>query len=137
MGFARLGVGTDKGHPEREYGMPNRSLDDFAGGGTDEEAAEDETADAEAADAETADTEAADAETVDAEIVDAETADAETADAETADAEATVEASDPDVETLATYRWTPSGTTCPQCGTSAEKTWLDGEEYVCADCKNW
>ncbi|WP_411965833.1 hypothetical protein [Haloferax sp. YSMS24] len=117
--------------------MPNRSLDDFAGGGTDEEAAEDETADAEAADAETADTEAADAETVDAEIVDAETADAETADAETADAEATVEASDPDVETLATYRWTPSGTTCPQCGTSAEKTWLDGEEYVCADCKNW
>ncbi|WP_416840265.1 hypothetical protein [Haloferax sp. DFSO52] len=74
--------------------MPNRSLDDFAGGGADEEATEDETSDEQAV-------------------------------------------SEDYVDTLATYRWTPTGTTCPQCGESVEKTWLDGDEYVCVECKHW
>jgi hypothetical protein len=60
-------------------------------------------------------------------------ADATTAEAETNDGDD----SSTDADTLATYRWTPTGTTCPQCGTSVEKTWLDGDEYVCVDCKNW
>ncbi|KAB1198048.1 MULTISPECIES: hypothetical protein [Haloferax] len=86
--------------------MPNRSLDDFAGGSTDEEATEDERGDAEEPASETT-------------------------------GEATRSESEPDVDTLATYRWTPTGTTCPQCGDSVEKTWLDDEEYVCAECKDW
>ncbi|KAB1193165.1 hypothetical protein GJR96_06785 [Haloferax sp. MBLA0076] len=55
------------------------------------------------------------------------------------ESEQTPTADDPsdDVDTLATYRWTPTGTTCPQCGESVEKTWLDEDEYVCAECKNW
>lgn len=75
--------------------MSNRSLDDFAAGGTDEETAEDETLDEQAP------------------------------------------SDDDGVETLATYRWTPTGTECPQCGESVEQTWLDGDEYVCSACKNW
>ena len=90
--------------------MPNRSLDDFAAGDTDEEAAEDETVDDE---------------TLDEKAV---------SDDETLDEKAV---SDDETDTLATYRWTPTGTACPQCGSSVEKTWLDGEEYVCAECKNW
>lgn len=88
--------------------MPNRSLDDFSPQ-TDEQATD------------------SDEETADAEV--------EAADSETTTAES--KPSEDDVETLATYRWTPTGTTCPKCGDTVEKTWLDGEEYVCADCKNW
>ncbi|RDZ52917.1 hypothetical protein C5C07_14275 [Haloferax sp. Atlit-4N] len=77
--------------------MPNRSLDDFAGG----------------------DDGAADEPTVADDAVDSDVAD------------------DRDVSTLATYRWTPEATPCPQCGESVQKRWLDGDEYVCLDCKDW
>ena len=53
---------------------------------------------------------------------DEEAAEDETEVIEAGDAETAPEPSDPDAEALATYRWTP---------------WLDGDEYVCADCKNW
>ncbi|ELZ96523.1 hypothetical protein C440_05228 [Haloferax mucosum ATCC BAA-1512] len=56
----------------------------------------------------------------------------ETAESPTADAN-----DDRDVSTLATYRWTPDGTTCPACGDTVEKRWLDGDEYVCIECKDW
>ncbi|CQR48869.1 MULTISPECIES: DUF7573 domain-containing protein [Haloferax] len=85
--------------------MPNRSLDDFAGG--DDGAADEPTADA----------------------------DADGPDV--ADAPADSAADTPDVSTLATYRWTPEATPCPQCGESVQKRWLDGDEYVCLDCKDW
>jgi formamidopyrimidine-DNA glycosylase len=88
--------------------MPNRSLDDFA-----------PETDGDATDSD----------------VDAPDADAEATDTETTTAQS--KSSEDDGETLATYRWTPTGTTCPQCGDTVEKTWLDGDEYVCADCKNW
>ncbi|RDZ64079.1 hypothetical protein C5B90_13335 [Haloferax sp. Atlit-12N] len=47
------------------------------------------------------------------------------------------DADDRDVSTLATYRWTPEAAACPQCGESVQKRWLDGDEYVCLDCKDW
>ncbi|KAB1187394.1 MULTISPECIES: zinc ribbon domain-containing protein [Haloferax] len=62
--------------------------------------------------------------------------DAETAGETTAEG-AKEKGPEPDVDTLATYRWTPTGTTCPQCGDTVEKTWLDGDEYVCSACKDW
>ncbi|WP_430639080.1 DUF7573 domain-containing protein [Haloferax volcanii] len=75
--------------------MPNRSLDDFAGG--------DDPIPADDAD----------------------------------DATDSDDADDRDVSTLATYRWTPEAAACPQCGESVQKRWLDGDEYVCLDCKDW
>ncbi|ELZ89201.1 DUF7573 domain-containing protein [Haloferax sulfurifontis] len=56
---------------------------------------------------------------------------------EPADATDSVEADSRDVSTLATYRWTPEPAACPQCGESVQKRWLDGDEYVCLDCKDW
>ncbi|WP_410766481.1 hypothetical protein [Haloferax sp. DFSO60] len=63
-------------------------------------------------------------------------------DGDEADAEDTSERVEPDdegseIDTLATYRWTPKATACPRCGTSVQKRWLDGEEYVCDECKSW
>ncbi|WP_148414811.1 zinc ribbon domain-containing protein [Haloferax sp. KTX1] len=86
--------------------MPNRSLDDFAGG--DDGAADEPTADADADGSDVADDPG--------------------------------DSDDPDdrgVSTLATYRWTSESTPCPQCGESVQKRWLDGDEYVCLDCKDW
>ncbi|RDZ45059.1 hypothetical protein C5B91_08000 [Haloferax sp. Atlit-10N] len=104
--------------------MPNRSLDDFAGG--DDEAADDSdsvdtvasAADPEPTGAATSADEPATADDVDG-----------TSDSDDADGR--------DVSTLATYRWTPEATACPQCGESVRKRWLDGDEYVCLDCKDW
>lgn len=36
-----------------------------------------------------------------------------------------------------TYRWTPGGEPCADCGDAVERRWRDGEAYVCADCKEW
>ena len=36
-----------------------------------------------------------------------------------------------------TYRWSPDGTPCPDCGTATRRRWHDGDEFVCADCKDW
>ncbi|WP_424007077.1 DUF7573 domain-containing protein [Haloferax denitrificans] len=52
-------------------------------------------------------------------------------------ADANADADSRDVSTLATYRWTPEPAACPQCGESVQKRWLDGDEYVCLDCKDW
>ncbi|AKU07954.1 DUF7573 domain-containing protein [Haloferax gibbonsii] len=95
--------------------MPNRSLDDFAGG--DDGAADEPTVDDDADGSDVAD-----------DAVDSADAD----DAVDSDAP-----DDRDVSTLATYRWTPEATPCPQCGESVQKRWLDGDEYVCLDCKDW
>jgi len=35
------------------------------------------------------------------------------------------------------YRWQPDGEVCEQCGASSDKQWLDGDEFVCPDCKSW
>jgi hypothetical protein len=37
----------------------------------------------------------------------------------------------------ATYGWTPDGTACECCGESVEQRWLDDDEMVCSDCKEW
>lgn len=60
-------------------------------------------------------------------------------DVETADTEESVEPEDdaPEIDTIATYRWTPDAIACPKCGTAVQKRWLDGDEYVCLDCKSW
>jgi hypothetical protein len=47
---------------------------------------------------------------------------------------------DPDDEiepTIGTYRWTPDGAACAACDTHVERRWRDGDEFVCADCKEW
>ena len=36
-----------------------------------------------------------------------------------------------------TYRWQPDRAVCAQCGESSERQWLDGDEFVCPDCKSW
>lgn len=85
----------------------NRSLDDFL--------AADETDDEEDTDSEAE--------------ADGETGD----DAQTA---ADGAAASPD-RPLATYRWSAGDEDCPVCGTSARARWRDGEQFVCADCKEW
>lgn len=37
----------------------------------------------------------------------------------------------------ATYAWSPDGGSCARCDTTVEARWRDGEELVCADCKDW
>ncbi|MGB9956684.1 DUF7573 domain-containing protein [Haloferax prahovense] len=110
--------------------MPNRSLDDFAGGddGAVDDADSVDGSDS-AADPVPTDTAApADESTP----VASDSADAsDTTDSDDADADSR------DVSTLATYRWTPKAAACPRCGESVQKRWLDGDEYVCLDCKDW
>ena len=38
---------------------------------------------------------------------------------------------------VSTYRWSPEGAACADCGQTVERRWLDGEAYVCGDCKEW
>ncbi|MCO8268258.1 hypothetical protein NKF06_17130 [Haloferax sp. AB510] len=103
--------------------MPNRSLDDFAGGD-----------DAAATDAETtSDTES----TSDAESASDPTPADDVDDSPDAGDTDANDTDDRDVSTLATYRWTPEAAACPRCGESVQKRWLDGDEYVCLDCKDW
>lgn len=129
--------------------MPeDASLDAFAS--TDEQAAADsEATDAEAADAGTSGTEVSDVETSDADSEEAEIAESEATDSDAsagdsavaespADSAPTVGDADPAVST---YRWSPEGGECADCGASAERRWrADGERdgaRVCPDCKEW
>ena len=95
----------------------NRSLDDFAGGGTDSEDADDQ-------DASHDDDERA----PDAGVGDAETE--TTDDVESADADAVAPAT-------VTYDWSPDGAACERCGETVERRWLDDGEHVCESCKEW
>jgi hypothetical protein len=36
---------------------------------------------------------------------------------------------------LATYGWSPDGDDCPVCGATVQRRWRDGDRFVCADCK--
>jgi len=36
-----------------------------------------------------------------------------------------------------TYRWQPDGAACAGCGATTGRQWLDDEEFVCPDCKEW
>ncbi|SDF43661.1 DUF7573 domain-containing protein [Halorientalis regularis] len=36
-----------------------------------------------------------------------------------------------------TYAWTGDGTVCGACGESVARRWRDGDDLVCADCKEW
>lgn len=38
---------------------------------------------------------------------------------------------------VSTYRWTPDGAACDDCGETVERRWLDDGDYVCAGCKEW
>ncbi len=68
---------------------------------------------------------------------DSESSAPESPDSESSDAE-TVEDVAPAVST---YRWSPAGGECADCGESVERRWrADGERdgaLVCADCKEW
>jgi len=35
------------------------------------------------------------------------------------------------------YRWDPTETECPACGTTVRERWRDDGEYVCRACKAW
>jgi hypothetical protein len=63
--------------------------------------------------------------------------DPESPDSESDDAP-TAEETDPAVST---YRWSPAGGECADCGETAPRRWrADGERdgaLVCADCKEW
>lgn len=69
---------------------------------------------------------------------DPESSDSESADFETVEEFETAEETDPAVST---YRWSPAGGECADCGETAERRWrADGERdgaLVCADCKEW
>lgn len=41
---------------------------------------------------------------------------------------------DPSVPTM---RWAPDGAACDACGTTVQRRWHDGDDFVCADCKEW
>ena len=47
----------------------------------------------------------------------------------------------PDGDTIArpasTYTWHPDGEPCAACGAAVEERWRDGDDLVCADCKEW
>jgi hypothetical protein len=36
-----------------------------------------------------------------------------------------------------TYRWTPDGAACEECGAAVERRWRDGNAFVCGNCKEW
>lgn len=99
----------------------NRSLDEFAGS-SDEPDAVSERDDAAAVDTE-------------GEAV------AETGPAETVDGVPDPDASDDgagDVPPAAsTYAWSPEGGPCAACGERAQERWREGEDLVCAGCKDW
>ncbi|MCL9816525.1 DUF7573 domain-containing protein [Natronocalculus amylovorans] len=38
---------------------------------------------------------------------------------------------------IATYRWSPDGVACDQCGAVVQRQWRDDGSFVCASCKDW
>ena len=128
----------------------NRSLDEFAEAGTDEQAGGSEAtpdgspdAGAPPAAAETSDaptsvdlsTEAGGS-APDAEAGTAEADDVTTDDEAAAEDDAPSDdgAIDPPASS---YVWNPGGAPCDACGTAVEERWRDGDGLVCAGCKEW
>lgn len=113
--------------------MPNRSLDDFAGGG------EEET-EADASDAGTAEADAA-VEEAESESVAAESAPETAGTDDETDDETDDSADEPTLtveEATPTYDFSPDGSTCEACGETVETRWhADEVGMVCADCKGW
>ncbi|WP_418281564.1 DUF7573 domain-containing protein [Halorubrum sp. DTA98] len=109
--------------------MPeDRSLDEFAGVGSDE--ADDGVTDVEEEDVEGADVEGADVEVG---------ADADGPDPGTGDSTASM-GTDPDTNAapaVSTSSWTTDGDACDRCGDAVERRWREGESFVCIDCKDW
>lgn len=94
----------------------DRSLEDFLGGG-----------DADEGDAD-ADESTGDIETGESDDVASEPSDSETE--PPSDAAAVAPATP-------TYRWSPDGAACDECGDTVEKRWRDGGRFVCIECKEW
>ncbi|WP_424017565.1 DUF7573 domain-containing protein [Halorientalis pallida] len=45
--------------------------------------------------------------------------------------------SDPVDPAASTYAWSEAGAVCTACGESVARRWRDGDDLVCADCKEW
>jgi hypothetical protein len=37
----------------------------------------------------------------------------------------------------ATFAWSPDGVACERCEETVAERWRDGDDFVCADCKDW
>jgi hypothetical protein len=112
----------------------DRSLDEFADAGSDDGSAGD-SPDAEGKpddpDGERA-TDASAAEPTGSEPTDPESTDPQPTDSEPPDSEP-IDA-DPAIPTAT---WTTDGDACDRCGESVSRRWTDGDELVCAACKEW
>ncbi|QCC46621.1 DUF7573 domain-containing protein [Halobellus limi] len=113
----------------------DRSLDEFAVDGASDAADRESTADGEDGSAD---------EEADGPEEEASRGSAEETSRESTDeaSQTTDTASDPigDAEVepaTATYQWDPEGVECPGCGRTVDRLWLQGDERVCADCKEW
>jgi len=51
--------------------------------------------------------------------------------------DASAEGGETDSEPAYSYRWDPTETECPACGTTVRERWRDDGEYVCRACKAW
>ena len=98
--------------------MRETSLDDFIGGGDEDEVEEPESDAPEAAESAVDEPEAA---AVDDADLDSEPG----------------PDSDQVEPAVSTYDWTPTGADCEACGTAVERRWRDDGRLVCADCKAW
>ncbi|MDS0299891.1 hypothetical protein NDI76_14170 [Halogeometricum sp. S1BR25-6] len=98
----------------------DRSLDDFVGGGEDEEREDAGSDGDENADDENDDVTAEEAES--GAVADSERTSPTTEDVDPA---------------VGTYRWHPDGVVCAACGETVPRLWFDDGEQVCADCKEW
>jgi len=63
-------------------------------------------------------------------------ADAADDDEPVADEASTPAADDADPR-VPTMRWSADGDACDDCGTVVSRRWRDGDDVVCADCKEW
>ncbi|WP_435344620.1 DUF7573 domain-containing protein [Haloarchaeobius sp. HRN-SO-5] len=64
-----------------------------------------------------------------------ESADDETADDETVPEEA--ESKEGASTVVSTSRLVVDGASCTACGSTVQRTWRDGSDLVCIDCKDW
>ncbi|MGM0592706.1 MAG: DUF7573 domain-containing protein [Halobacteriota archaeon] len=98
----------------------NRSLDEFLGGGNAGAEADDDATDRDARNA------------VDGNAAKAQ--DCSESSNVAVDEPTDTDAVDPAVST---YRWSPDGVACAECGEQVTKRWHDDGRYVCANCKEW
>ena len=95
--------------------MPeDRSLDDFASAGSDEE---DPAAGSGSAEIDSTETESTDVEPAETDSADPDPTDVEPAES--------------------TSTWSADGADCDRCGTTVSRRWHDDGELVCADCADW